>query len=169
MKKIVIISATSGQNYTLSKDIYSLLKELKVSIEIINLEKYDIPLFTAANYDTMKSDVGKIIDNIVSALVGSDGIVICAPEYNGNIPPIVNNMIAWISVSTPNWRDSFINKISLVASNSGGAAYKFNVSMKNQLEHLGSVVYPRFVCVNDNNTLNIESVKKILKDFIKLL
>jgi len=169
MKKIVIISATSGQNYTLSKDIYSLLKELKVSIEIINLEKYDIPLFTAANYDTMKSDVGKIIDNIVSALVGSDGIVICAPEYNGNIPPIVNNMIAWISVSTSNWRDGFINKISLVASNSGGAANKYNISMKNQLEHLGSVVYPRFICVNDNNPLNIKSVKKILKDFIKLL
>ena len=169
MKKIIIISATSGQNYTLSKDIYSLLKELKVSIEIINLEKYDIPLFTAANYDTMKSDVGKIIDNIVSALVGSDGIVICAPEYNGNIPPIVNNMIAWISVSTPNWRDGFINKISLVASNSGGAANKYNISMKNQLEHLGSVVYPRFICVNDNNPLNIKSVKKILKDFIKLL
>jgi len=169
MKKIVIISATSGRNYTLSKDIYSLLKELKVSIEIINLEKYDIPLFTAANYDTMKSDVGKIIDNIVSALVGSDGIVICAPEYNGNIPPIVNNMIAWISVSTSNWRDGFINKISLVASNSGGAANKYNISMKNQLEHLGSVVYPRFICVNDNNPLNIKSVKKILKDFIKLL
>jgi len=169
MKKIVIISATSGQNYTLSKDIYSLLKELKVSIEIINLEKYDIPLFTAADYDTMKSDVGKIIDNIVSALVGSDGIVICAPEYNGNIPPIVNNMIAWISVSTSNWRDGFINKISLVASNSGGAANKYNISMKNQLEHLGSVVYPRFICVNDNNPLNIKSVKKILKDFIKLL
>ena len=169
MKKIIIISATSGQNYTLSKDIHSLLKELKVSVEIINLEKYDIPLFTAANYDTMKSDVGKLIDNIVSALVGSDGIVICAPEYNGNIPPIVNNMIAWISVSTPNWRDGFINKISLVASNSGGAANKYNISMKNQLEHLGSVVYPRFICVNDNNPLNIKSVKKILKDFIKLL
>ena len=117
----------------------------------------------------MKSDVGKIIDNIVSTLVGSDGIVICAPEYNGNIPPIVNNMIAWISVSTSNWRDGFINKISLVASNSGGAANKYNISMKNQLEHLGSVVYPRFICVNDNNPLNIKSVKKILKDFIKLL
>ena len=169
MKKIVIISATSGRNYILSKDIYSLLKELKVSVEIINLEKYDIPLFTAVNYDTMKSDIGKTIDSIVSSLVSSDGIIVCAPEYNGNIPPIVNNMIAWISVSTPNWRDGFINKISLVASNSGGAAYKFNISMKNQLEHLGSVVYPRFVCVNDNNPLNIESVKKILKDFIKLL
>jgi len=169
MKNIIIISATSGQNYTLSKDINSLLKELKTSVEIINLEKYDIPLFTASNYNNIKLNIGKIINNIVTALVSADGIIICAPEYNGNIPPIVNNMIAWISVCTPNWRDAFINKISLIASNSGGAGSKYNISMKNQLEHLGSVVYPRFVCVNDNNPLNITSVKKILKDFIKLL
>tara|TARA_Y100001936_G_C15723793_1_gene482390 strand:- start:69 stop:578 length:510 start_codon:yes stop_codon:yes gene_type:complete len=169
MKKIVIISATSGQNFKLSKDINSILKELGSSVKIINLEDYDIPLFIADTYDSMKLDVGKRIQNIVAALLETDGIIICAPEYNGNIPPIVNNMIAWISVSTSYWRDGFINKISLVASNSGGAANKYNISMKNQLEHLGSVVYPRFICINDKNQLNIESSKKILKDFIKLL
>lgn len=169
MKNIVIISATSGQNYILSKDINSLLKELKVSVEIVNLEKYDIPLFTASNYESIKLDVVKKINNIVATLISANGIIICAPEYNGNIPPILINMISWISVSTPNWRDGFINKVSLVASNSGGSANKYNMSMKNQLEHLGSVVYPRFVCVNDNNPFNTKSVKKILKDFINLL
>ena len=169
MKKITIISATSGQNYILSKSIKSLLKDKNLHVELEDLEKYDIPLFTASNYSDIKLNVGKKILSLVNKLVDCDGIIICAPEYNGCVPPIVVNMISWISVSTPNWRDGFINKISLIASNSGGAAIKYNIAMKNQLEHLGSVVYPRFICVNDNNPLDAVSVKKILKDFINLL
>ena len=169
MKKITIISATSGQNYILSKSIKTLLKDKNLLVELEELEKYDIPLFTASNYSDIKLNVGKKILSLVNKLVDCDGIIICAPEYNGCIPPILVNMISWISISTPNWRDGFINKISLIASNSGGAAIKYNIAMKNQLEHLGSVVYPRFVCVNDNNPLDAVSVKKILKDFINLL
>ena len=169
MKKITIISATSGQNYILSKSIKTLLKDKNLLVELEELEKYDIPLFTASNYSDIKLNVGEKILSLVNKLIDCDGIIICAPEYNGCIPPILVNMISWISVSTPNWRDGFINKISLIASNSGGAAIKYNIAMKNQLEHLGSVVYPRFVCVNDNNPLDAVSVKKILKDFINLL
>ena len=73
------------------------------------------------------------------------------------------------SVSTKNWRDGFINKVSLVASNSGGSANKFNIAMKNQLEHLGSVVFPRFVCVNDENPLKENSVRKIFVNGTELL
>jgi len=169
MKKITIISATSGQNYILSKSIKTLLKDKNLLVELEELEKYDIPLFTASNYSDIKLNVGEKILSLVNKLIDCDGIIICAPEYNGCIPPILVNMISWISVSTPNWRDGFINKISLIASNSGGAAIKYNIAMKNQLEHLGSVVYPRFICVNDNNSLDAVSVKKILKDFINLL
>ncbi|MAZ61652.1 MAG: hypothetical protein CMG50_05710 [Candidatus Marinimicrobia bacterium] len=169
MKRITIISATKGQNYILSKNIKSLLKDKNLYVELEDLEKYDIPLFTASNYTDIKLNVGKKILSLVNKLIDCDGIIICAPEYNGCIPPILVNMISWVSVSTPNWRDGFINKISLIASNSGGAAIKYNIAMKNQLEHLGSVVYPRFICVNDNNPLDSVSVKKILKDFINLL
>ena len=138
-------------------------------MKIVNLENFDIPLFMASDYNKYKDDIGTKINDIVKELLNSDGIIVCAPEYNGCIPPIVTNMISWISVSTKNWRDGFINKVSLVASNSGGSANKFNIAMKNQLEHLGSVVFPRFVCVNDENPLKENSVRKILKDFINLL
>lgn len=169
MKKILIISATSGKNYSLAKNINSIINEQKLLVEIENLEEYNIPLFYASNYNDAKSSVSQKISVLVKKLIDADGIIFCAPEYNGSIPPIVVNMISWISVSTPNWRDGFVNKISLVASNSGGSAVKYNTAMKNQLEHLGSVVYPRFICVNDKDTFNFDSVKKILKDFINLL
>ncbi len=169
MKKITILSATSGQNFLLAKQLENILKNLEVSVKIVNLENFDIPLFMASDYNNYKDDIGTKINYIVKELLNSDGIIVCAPEYNGCIPPIVTNMISWISVSTKNWRDGFINKVSLVASHSGGAANKFNIAMKNQLEHLGSVVFPRFICVNDENPLKENSVRKILKDFINLL
>ena len=169
MKKIVIITATSGYNHKLSLKIKEMLIEIGAIVNIVNLEDYDIPLFFASDYSDKKDEVKNIINDMVNLLKDSDGLVLCAPEYNGSIPPIVTNMISWISVSTENWRDAFVNKISLVATNSGGNAVNYNIAMKNQLEHLGSVVYPRLICENDNRPFNPKSVKKILKDFIKLL
>ena len=78
-------------------------------------------------------------------------------------------MIAWISVSTDYWRDGFNKKISLIASSSGGGGAKYFIAMKNQLEHLGSVVMPRGIQISSSNPLNEESTKKILKHFINLL
>ena len=45
MKKILIISATSGKNYSLAKNIDSIMSEQKLLVEIENLEEYNIPLF----------------------------------------------------------------------------------------------------------------------------
>ena len=56
------------------------------------------------NFDT--------INKLTNAFIESSGLIICAPEYNGSIPPIITNMIAWISVSTDNWRDGFNKKVS---------------------------------------------------------
>ena len=110
MKKITILSATSGQNFLLAKQLENILKNLEVSVKIVNLENFDIPLFMASDYNNYKDDIGTKINDIVKELLNSDGIIVCAPEYNGCIPPIVTNMISWISVSTKNWRDGFINK-----------------------------------------------------------
>ena len=93
----------------------------------------------------------------------------CAPEYNGSIPPILTNMIAWVSVASKHWRDVFNQKISLVASSSGGGGSNYHNSMKIQLEHLGSVVMHRGILVSSSSPLNVDSAKKILKQFIKLL
>ena len=91
------------------------------------------------------------------------------PEYNGSIPPIVNNAIAWISGSTNYWRDAFNNKITLIATSSGGPGTKFITAMKSQFEYLGCIVMPRALSSNESNPLNIESTEKILKQFIKII
>ena len=44
----------------------------------------------------------------------------------------------------------------------GGAGFKFLTSFRSQLEHLGSLVYPRDIVVNKNKKFNPQSVKDIL-------
>ena len=111
MKKILIISATSYTNLDLSKNIKLILDELNINSQIINLENYDFPLFTASTFKQEKGS--KEIKEITDQFIESSGLIFCSPEYNGSIPPIVTNLIAWISVSTDYWKDGFKNKICL--------------------------------------------------------
>ena len=168
MKSVLIISATKGNNYLLANKLYDLI-DCGVNKKIIILEEYEVPLFVASTYEENKAKYKKIISMITDDLVKVDGVIVCAPEYNGSIPPILTNIIAWISVSTEYWRDAFLNKVALIATYSGGPANKFNIAIKNQLEHLGMVVIPRYISVNSKNPLNLESAKKILKQLLNHL
>ena len=169
MKKILIISATSFSNYDLSLKIKELIDKTNVKAEIINLEEYNLPLFTAKTYKENKNNINDMVDDITKKFIRSSGLIFCAPEYNGSIPPIITNCIAWISVSTDYWRDAFKDKIGLIASSSGGEGVKYNISMKNQLEHLGVIIIPRFVSISSNKSFNSKSTEKILLQFTNLL
>ena len=169
MKKILIISATLKNNYRLAQNIENILKEYNVKTNLISLENYNLPIYTDDIFEKEKDNYKNIIDELTKEFVSSDGLIICGPEYNGSIPPIINNSIAWISTSTDYWRDAFNNKLAIVATSSGGPVTKFITTMKLQLEHLGCIVLPRSISSNKSNPLNEESVKKILKKFISLI
>ena len=169
MKKVLIVSATSFSNYDLSVEIKGILEKHSVDCDIINLEAYDLPLFKAGTYESQKRVVRDNVSEIVDKLILSKGLIFCAPEYNGSIPPIITNFIAWISVATNYWRDGFKDKFGLVASSSGGEAIKYNLAMKNQLEHLGVIVLPRTINVSSNKPFDTTSVEKYLLKFSNLL
>ena len=165
MKKIVILSATSSSNLNLASSLESILKKLNVSTKIINLEEYNFPLYSS---DREEEGSPANVFDLSNKLVDSDGLVICAPEYNGSIPPVVTNAIAWISVTTKNWRDGFNGKKGVVASSSGGAAHRYVASMKSQLEHLGMVVLPRSIVVSSSKSLNKKSATEILSQLVDI-
>ena len=169
MKNILIVSATLKSNYKLGEELKSLLEEFDTKVTLISLENYMLPLYTEELSNNHKEDYKETIVALTDYFVGNDGLIICAPEYNGSIPPIVNNAIAWISGNTDYWRDAFNNKTALIATCSGGVGTKFVNVMKTQLEHLGCVVMPRAISSNESNPLNIKSTEKILKYFIKMI
>ena len=169
MKNVLIISATLNTNYSLAKDIEKLLLNLNVKVTTVSLEDYPLPLYTAKNSKIVNENDIEKIKILTNYLVNNQGIIVCGPEYNGSIPPIITNAISWISISTDYWRDGFLNKIALVATSSGGPGNKFLASMKIQLEHLGAIVMPRFINISSSLPLKKYSAEKILKQFINLL
>ena len=175
MKNILIVSATLNNNYKLAKKLQDLLKNLEkkysnsIKTNVISLENYQLPIYTENAFDEHISENEETISKLTNTFVESDGIIICAPEYNGSTPPIVNNAIAWISTTTDYWRDAFSKKIALIGTNSGGPGTKYITIMKLQMEHLGCVVMPRAISENKSNPLNVESANKILKQFIDLI
>jgi NAD(P)H-dependent FMN reductase len=175
MKNILIVSATLKKNYNLAKKLDSLLNRIakknskSIQITVLSLENYKLPIYTENTFDENITKYKNTISKLTDKFVESQGIIICAPEYNGSIPPIINNAIAWISTTTDYWRDAFNKKIALIGTNSGGPGTKYITTMKLQLEHLGCVVMPRAISTNKSNPLNTDSANKILKQFIDLI
>jgi len=167
MKNILIVSATLKSNYKLAKQLKKLIDQ-EANVTIISLENYDLPVYTEKVFDKNITSYQNTIEELTKYFKDNQGIIICAPEYNGSTPPIVNNAIAWISTTTKYWRDAFNDKIALIATSSGGLGTKYTTIMKLQMEHLGCIVMPRSISANKSNPLNIESTKKILKKFINL-
>ena len=166
MINILIVSATSGNNLILAKEIKNVSENKKVKVTIVNLEEYVIPLYTTAkNNKIIPSEIGLLTKKFIN----TDAFIFCAPEYNGSIPPILTNLIAWISVSTSHWRDVFNGKIGLLATHSGGLGTNILRSMRIQLEHLGVLVLPRTIVVNKNSNFNAESCKNKIEQLISLI
>lgn len=162
MKKILIISVTAGKNFTLAKKIQDLFD---IETGIISLEDYQLPLYTPK----VKLNNQNIVDDLCNKVTEADGFVFCGPEYNGGSAPILTNAITWISVSTTYWRDAFNEKIGLLASHSGGGGESFLMTFRKQLEFLGVIVFPRSIMVNKNKAFSIDTSKKIVERFQKLI
>ena len=104
-KDLIIISASCGKNLELSEKFLEKSHELKISSEILDLTTLDIPLFNPRIHT--KDNIPDVIVSIKKKLFSTEKWVICAPEYNGSIPPILSNFIAWLSISGDDFRNLF--------------------------------------------------------------
>ena len=166
MKKLLIISATSRNNLILAKNIESICTNLNVNNELINLEEYNIPLYTPIEQN---KSFPVPIESIMKKFIIASGFIICSPEYNGSIPPVFTNIISWLSVMDNDWRLVFNGKIGLIATYSGGGGNNLLQSLRIQLNHLGTLVLPKTIIVNSNIKYDINSAKEKIKQLIELL
>ena len=165
MKNILIVSATSGNNYKLAQEIESLFKTKKANCKLIKLDDFSIPLYKPELEETTNNnDISKIDELFQNA----DGFVFCAPEYNGSIPPVLTNAIAWISVKTSNWRGAFNGKSALICTHSGGVGNNFKSSLRIQLNHLGVIVLPRTISKTKDLPFKPDSASDILEQLISI-
>lgn len=93
MKRVLMIvgSLRKGSfNRQLAKKIEAILGDVA---EVAYLEYSDLPYM---NQD-IESPVPESVARVRSAVKEADGIWICTPEYNYNIPGVLKNLLDWLS------------------------------------------------------------------------
>ena len=169
MKKsidLIIISASNGKNLELSKQFASRSTLLNLSSEILDLTELNIPLYNPRNHS--KNDIPDEVIQIKEKLVGIEKWIICAPEYNGSIPPILSNLIAWLSVSGDDFRNLFNGRPIAIATFSGGQGTQLLTSLRIQLVHLGSQVLGRQLSSCFSKPAEEKSIEDIIKRLIQM-
>ena len=157
---ILILAASDGQNLELSRQLSNLLKELFLPHELVQLSTLELPLYGVA------AELKGIPENakwLQVKMSEAKGFVLVAPEYNGSLPPLLNNAIAWVSrCGVDNWRGSFAQKFTALATHSGGGGAKVLAAMRAQMEHLGCNVLARQLLTTPALPLKLENAKAVL-------
>ena len=160
-KEIIIISASCGKNLELSQKFLEKSNEMKISSEILDLTTLDIPLFNPRIHSN--ENIPEKILKIKEKLFATEKWIICAPEYNGSIPPILTNFIAWLSISGDDFRDLFNGQPIAIATFSGGVGLELLTSLRIQLVHLGSQVLGRQLFSSFSKPIDSKTIEDIIQ------
>ena len=159
-KDLIIITASCGKNLELSEKFLEKSNELKISSEILDLTTLDIPLFNPRIHS--KENIPLEIEELKKKLFAIERWVICAPEYNGVMPPALNNTIAWLSVQSDDFRRLFNNRTVLLATHSGGGGAHCLMAMRHQFSFLGSNVIGRTMNLNKSKPFSQEKMDDLV-------
>ena len=163
---ILIIAASSGKNLELGHRFEGLAKELGLDASLIDLTDHDLPLYTPREEERGRpSGLAGLAERFLEARA----CLVCAPEYNGSIPPCLPSAIAWLSTGCDDFRQVFNGKPVGLATHSGGAGQKCLVAMRLQFGHLGSNVIGRECLTNKDKPLNEATARSILRQLAAYL
>ncbi len=167
-KKLLVITASNGENLKLAERFVTAGKKLNYSCELLDLTKSEneLPLFNPRQNSQNKAPTN--IESINLQMESHSHWVICAPEYNGSIPPILTNAIAWLSVQENDFRSLFNERPIAIASFSGGGCMELLLSMRIQLTHLGALVLGRQLTSNKSKIAEDTSINEILNQLLQL-
>ena len=160
------MTASCGKNLELSKKFQEKSNDLQISSEILDLTSFDIPLFNPRLHS--KENIPVEIIEIKEKLFVSEKWIICAPEYNGSIPPILSNLIAWLSISGDDFRNLFNGQPIAIATFSGGIGLELLTSLRIQLVHLGSQVLGRQLLSSYSKPIDDKTIEDIIQRLLQM-
>jgi len=166
MTKIGILIASTGNNQKLALKIEQIAIENSCEVELINLVDLKLPLYNTIEEE--ENGIPKEATRLATKILNLKAFIIIAPEYNGVMPAVLNNAIAWTSRATEDWRDAFNEKVVAIATHSGGGGTKVLQAMRIMFQHLGANVLAREILTTYEKPLNEESAHNIVKQLIKI-
>jgi len=166
MSKIGIIVASANNNRKLGDKFQELATIKNVQSQVINLVDLNLPLYSTVEEEN--NGIPDIAQDLAEKILALNAFIIVAPEYNGVMPPVLNNAMAWTSRATENWRDAFNEKIIGLATHSGGGGEKGLQAMRIQFQHLGANILARELLTTYQKPLNEDSAKNMIDQLVKL-
>ena len=163
---LIIISASNGKNLELSKKFVKEINKLNLSSEILDLTTVNIPLFNPRIHS--QNNIPNEVLVLKKRLFKTERWIICAPEYNGSIPPILSNFIAWLSISGDDFRNLFNGQPIAIATFSGGPGIELLTSLRIQLSHLGSQVLGRQLSSSFSKPADEKTIQDIIQRLLQM-
>ena len=162
---LLVIAASNGENLKLAQRFASQARALGQTAEVLDLTTVDLPLFTPRRQQQGSPEA---VAPLEQQLMTSPRWVICAPEYNGSIPPSLANAIAWLSVQGNDFRALFNGRPVAMATFSGGGGMELLLSLRIQLTHLGAQVVGRQLLSNHAKPPQDESINDLLQRLLQM-
>ena len=166
MSKIGILVASANNNRKLGDKIQELAEAKGVETTVINLVDLTLPLYSTVEEE--RNGIPDTAKDLAAKILALNAFIIVAPEYNGVMPPVLNNAMAWTSRATESWRDAFNEKIVGLATHSGGGGAKGLQAMRIMYQHLGANILARELLTTYEKPLNDDSAKKMIEQLVKL-
>ncbi len=158
--EVLVITASNGENLKLANRFVQIGKTLNINSEILDLTTIELPIYNPRTH-TKKGIPPQAIE--LSKQMGAiQRWVICAPEYNGSIPPLFTSAMAWLSVQTEDFRTLVNGRPIAMASFSGGGGMELLLSLRIQLSHLGAQVVGRQIMGNNTKPISDEAIRDVL-------
>jgi len=159
MADVLVLSASNGENLKLAERFAAAAQSQGSSAEVLDLTAVDLPLFTPR---AQEQGPPAALAGLQQKLMDTPRWVICAPEYNGSIPPVLTSAIAWLSVQGSDFRALFNGRPVVIATHSGGGGYTVMTALRLQLAHLGAHVVGRQLVSNGSHPAKDDSIADLL-------
>lgn len=166
MAKIGILVASSNNNQKLGLKLQELALKEGCEVELINLVDLRLPLYSTIEEE--ENGIPETVLDLATTILELKAFIIVAPEYNGVMPPVLNNAMAWTSRATKDWRDAFNEKIVGLATHSGGGGAKGLQAMRIQFQHLGANILARELLTTYEKPLNEETARGMIASLTRL-
>ena len=165
--KISILAASDNKNLELAKTFQKAMEARDVKVSLVDLSSLDLPLYSNR---TEKNGIPEKMNDLVKDLIESKGVMFFAPEYNGGLPPVLTNYIAWISrAAGDDFRIAFNGKPAVIGTHSGGGGLHALMALRSQLAYIGMNVLGRQAHTHYSKALKDEALDDICDRFKALL
>ena len=165
-KDLLVITASNGENLQLARRFVLAAKKLGATPDLLDLTSLELPLYNPRTH--AQKGIPPLAKSLSTQMGSIPRWIICAPEYNGSIPPVFTSAVAWLSVQEEDFRNLFNGRPIAMATFSGGGGMELLLSLRIQLTHLGAQVVGRQLMSNNNKPAKDESIEDLLHRLMQM-